>query len=82
MLNAKHVNGVEEWRVVPDGDWKDDANDLGSNDFRSTRRFILSASLEDKNQNIISVLSSIFLKISKFLKRASRLQKPPSQAML
>jgi beta-galactosidase len=56
MLNAKHVNGVEE-RGVPKVDWKDDANDLGSNDFRSTKRNILDASLKDKNENKIVILS-------------------------
>ncbi len=57
ILNAKKADGVEEWGVVPEGDWKDDANDLGSNDFRSTKRFIVAASLENKKGSIISVLS-------------------------
>lgn len=57
MLNAKHVNGVEEAGVAPTGDWKDDANDLGSNDFRSTKRHIESAQLQDKTGNTIKVLS-------------------------
>lgn len=57
MLNAKHVSGVEEHGVVPTGDWKDDANDLGSNDFRSTKRYIKSAVLQDKGENSIKVLS-------------------------
>jgi beta-galactosidase len=57
MLNAKHVNGVEEVGVIPNGDWKDDANDLGSNDFRSTKRHIKSAVLQDKTGNSIKVLS-------------------------
>lgn len=57
MLNAKHINGVEEWGVVPNSDWKDDANDLGSNDFRSTKRNIYNASLTDKNNNSIKIIS-------------------------
>lgn len=57
MLNAKKVSGVEEWGVVPASDWKDDANDLGSNDFRSTKRQIESAKLQDKSGFSIDVLS-------------------------
>lgn len=57
LLNAKHVNGVEEHGVMPKGDWKDDANDLGSNDFRSTKRYIKTAALQDKNGNGITVSS-------------------------
>jgi len=56
-LNAKHVNGVEEWGVVQKGDWKDDANDLGSNDFRSTKRYIQNATLQDNNGDTVTVLS-------------------------
>ena len=56
MLNAKHANGVEEWGA-PKGDWKDDANDLGSNDFRSTKRNILNASLVDADGNKIVIVS-------------------------
>ncbi|MGZ3810428.1 MAG: glycoside hydrolase family 2 TIM barrel-domain containing protein [Mucilaginibacter sp.] len=57
ILNAKQVNGTEEWGVVQKGDWKDDANDLGSNDFRSTKRYIQNASLEDRNGNTVTILS-------------------------
>ncbi|WP_255486977.1 glycoside hydrolase family 2 TIM barrel-domain containing protein [Mucilaginibacter sp. SP1R1] len=57
LLNSKHVNGVEEWGVIPQTDWKDDANDLGSNDFRSTKRCIQKASLQDNNGSIVTVLS-------------------------
>jgi beta-galactosidase len=57
LLNAKHINGVEEPRVIPIGDWKDDANDLGSNDFRSTKRYITSAALQNKTGNSIKVVS-------------------------
>jgi beta-galactosidase len=56
-LNAKHVNAVEEWGVIPNGDWKDDANDLGSNDFRSTKRYIQKASLNDKDGDNVTLLS-------------------------
>lgn len=57
MLNAKHLASVEEWSVVPKGDWKDDANDLGSNDFRSTKRYIYQVLLSDKNNNRIEIIS-------------------------
>ncbi|SDS53309.1 Beta galactosidase small chain [Mucilaginibacter mallensis] len=56
-LNAKHVPSVEEWGVVPTGDWKDDANDLGSNDFRATKRYIQNASLQDHNGDSVTILS-------------------------
>jgi beta-galactosidase len=57
QLNAKPVNGVEVWGAVPLGDWKDDANAMGSNDFRSTKRHIKEASLADEEGDHITVLS-------------------------
>lgn len=55
MLNANRLYEVEEWGKIPDGPWKDDANILGSVDFRSTKTQILSASLTDKNKNGIVI---------------------------
>ncbi|WP_090392948.1 glycoside hydrolase family 2 TIM barrel-domain containing protein [Niabella drilacis] len=52
-LNAKRTTGVEEWGVVPAGDWKDDATELGSNDFRSSKRNIYSATLSDAAGNAV-----------------------------
>ena len=57
LLDAVHHQSIEEWGVVPKNAWKDDANDLGSNDFRSTKRMITEASLTDKNGISITVLS-------------------------
>lgn len=57
LLAAKQVNGVGEWSEVPTNDWKSDANELGSVDFRSTKRFIRKASLTDNQGNGVLVLS-------------------------
>lgn len=57
MLHAKHAEAVEPWRVVPMTDWKDDANELGSNDFRSTKQNIYTVSLKDKDDNGIEVIA-------------------------
>jgi len=58
MMNAKHVASVEEWSVVPKNDWKDDANGLGSNDFRSTKENIYEATLNDKENNGVEIISN------------------------
>lgn len=53
-LNAKKLYEVEAWREVPRGAWKDDANILGSVDFRTTKTNILKASLTDnKGKGVI-----------------------------
>ncbi len=57
-LNARPTTGVEEPGIVPAGDWKDDANELGSNDFRATKRSILTASLQDQQGNTVRVSSN------------------------
>lgn len=46
-LNARKQYEVEAWREVPQGAWKEDANPMGSVDFRSTRSRIRYASLTD-----------------------------------
>ena len=58
-LNSIVTTGVEPWREKPTHAWKDDANELGSNDFRSTKRNILQVSLSDSSSNTkITVLSN------------------------
>lgn len=50
-LNARPLYEVEAWREVPQGAWKEDANPMGSVDFRSTRRNIRRASLTDDRRH-------------------------------
>ncbi len=57
LLNSRQTNGVEPWRIVPPNDWKDDADERGSNDFRSTKHNILEVSLQDNKANRIVVRS-------------------------
>ncbi|WP_051315736.1 glycoside hydrolase family 2 protein [Arenibacter certesii] len=57
-LNAIQTSGVELWRKQPLSLWKDDANEMGSNDFRSTKRNILSASLSNNSGTKVTVLSN------------------------
>ncbi len=50
----RNLKYVEPPREVPAGGWKDNANNLGTNDFRSTKDHILRASLKnDSNHEII-----------------------------
>ena len=48
---------VEAPREVPVGEWKDNSNKLGTNDFRSTKDHILNASLKNELGNEIRVQS-------------------------
>ncbi|WP_160714985.1 glycoside hydrolase family 2 TIM barrel-domain containing protein [Chitinophaga solisilvae] len=57
MLHATQLNAVEPFGVQPSGLWKDDANELGSNDFRSTKHTILQAALSDKTGNTVQAVS-------------------------
>ncbi len=42
----KHSNQENKYGTEPLNDWKDDSNEMGSNDFRSSKDFINEASLE------------------------------------
>ncbi len=55
-LNANDLYEVEAWRKVPQGNWKEDANILGSVDFRSTKTQIKNASLTDDSGNGIEII--------------------------
>lgn len=57
MLNARRSVSVEQWRSQPDQPWKDDAMEYGSNDFRSTKSNVITASLTDKNSHGVEILS-------------------------
>lgn len=46
-LLAQPTTEVEPWGQVPQHAWKDDANALGSNDFRATRRQVMEVSLQN-----------------------------------
>lgn len=50
----KSLNYVEEPRKIPAGEWKDNSNRLGTNDFRSTKDLINMASL--KNDEGVEVI--------------------------
>ncbi len=48
---------VEVPREVPSGEWKDNSNKLGTNDFRSTKDHILQASIINRNKQEFMVES-------------------------
>lgn len=55
LLNADKLYEVEAWGEEPTGAWKEDANTLGSVDFRSTKTRIRKVSLTDNNGKGITV---------------------------
>lgn len=57
MANPTPQNDVEPWGRVPAGEWKDDANALGANDFRSTKANIYTASLLNDQGDQVTILS-------------------------
>lgn len=55
LLNVSDVVEVEQWGAMPTVAWKDDANPMGSVDFRSTKTHILQASLCDRLGNGMTI---------------------------
>ena len=55
--NPRESRFVEEPRRRPEQEWKEDANALGSNDFRGTKDHILRASLTGVRENELTVTS-------------------------
>ncbi|QNK61536.1 beta-galactosidase [Pedobacter sp. PAMC26386] len=58
QLNFRWLPAVEEWGKQPAKDWKDDANQLGSNDFRSTKKEIFNVALTDEQGSGVEALSN------------------------
>ncbi len=56
--NPRQLKYVEAAREIPSGEWKDAANKLGTNDFKSTKDNILSASLKNGKGNRVEIKSS------------------------
>lgn len=56
MANPVPAHDVEPWGVVPAGAWRDDANALGCNDFRSTKANVYTASLLDEQGDRVTIL--------------------------
>jgi len=52
-LNAKWLPSVEEFGKPSAELWKDDANEMGSNDFRATKQHILQAKLGNGDDEIV-----------------------------
>ncbi len=52
-LNAKWLPGVEEFGKPAAKQWKDDSNEMGSNDFRSTKQHILQTRLSNGSKEMV-----------------------------
>ncbi|WP_316816286.1 glycoside hydrolase family 2 TIM barrel-domain containing protein [Pedobacter nyackensis] len=52
-LNAKWLSSVEAFGKPSAMLWKDDANEMGSNDFRATKHHILQAKLDNGHEGIV-----------------------------
>ncbi len=58
QLAARKPGAVEAFGEVPAGPWKNDANELGTNDFRSTKHDIRHASLSNGKGLAVAVRSN------------------------
>lgn len=57
-LVVKDINTYAEYRKIQSPEWKYDANEIGSNDFRSTKPNIFSAQLIDETGTGIKIISN------------------------
>lgn len=58
LYNKTDICGLAGPVTEPAHDWNLDRTDAGSNDFRSTKESIISASLKNKNGSLIKILSN------------------------
>jgi beta-galactosidase len=58
QLNAANLATTEQWGKQQAKLWKDDANEMGSNDFRSTKTQIVNFELSNKSKDGLTIISN------------------------